>query len=174
MYMMTLPGKKLLFMGTEFAQFREWDYKNQLEWFMIDYPRHGEMQRFVKALNRFYLDHPELWEIDDTWDGFEWIFADRADDNIYAYRRRDKKGNELVVVLNFAPVERTGYAIPVPKLGRYEEVMTTDKYEFGGKNKLNEVPVRTKLVTDENGKKYNMVNITVPPLGGLILKKQQN
>ena len=76
--------------------------------------------------------------------------------------------------LYFAPVERTGYAIPVPKLGRYEEVMTTDKYEFGGKNKLNEVPVRTKLVTDGNGKKYNVVNITVPPLGGLILKKQQN
>ncbi len=173
MYMMTLPGKKLTFMGTEFAQFREWDYENQLEWFMTDYPRHIEMQRFVRAMNHFYLETPELWEIDDTWDGFEWIFADRADDNILAYRRKDKRGNEIIVVLNFAPVEKRGYTLPVPKLGRYEEVMTTDRYEFGGKNKLNDVPVRSRLVSDDGKTKYNVIDVNIPPLGGFILKKQQ-
>ena len=173
MYMMTLPGKKLTFMGTEFAQFREWDYENQLEWFMTDYPRHIEMQRFVRAMNHFYLESPELWEIDDTWDGFEWIFADRADDNILAYRRKDKRGNEIIVVLNFAPVEKRGYTLPVPKLGRYEEVMTTDRYEFGGKNKLNDVPVRSRLVSDDGKTKYNVIDVNIPPLGGFILKKQQ-
>lgn len=174
MYMMTLPGKKLTFMGTEFAQFREWDYKNQLEWFMTDYPRHAEMQRFVKKLNHFYLDNPALWEIDDTWDGFEWTYADLADENIYVYRRKDKRGGELTVVLNFAPVEHTKYPIPVPKLGRYEEVISTDRYEYGGKNRINGTAVRTRLVTDENGNKKNVVDVTIPPLGGFILKKQQN
>ena len=173
MYMMTLPGKKLTFMGTEFAQFREWDYENQLEWFMTDYPRHIEMQRFVRAMNRLYVESPELWEIDDTWDGFEWIFADRADDNIYAYRRKDKRGNEMIVVLNFAPVEKRGYTIPVPKLGRYEEILTTDRYEFGGKNRLNDIPVRSRLVSDDGVTKYNVIDINIPAMGGFILRKQQ-
>jgi len=174
MYMMTLPGKKLMFMGTEFAQFREWDFENQLEWFMIDYPRHVEMQRFVRAINHLYLESSELWDIDDGWDGFEWIDPDMADLNIISYRRRDKKGKEMVVVLNFAPVERQNFEVEVPKMGRYEEILTTDRYEFGGKNRLNEDAVRSRLVTDEYGNKKNVINITLPALGGVILKKQQN
>lgn len=172
--MMTLPGKKLTFMGTEFAQFREWDYENELEWFMIEYPRHVEMQRFVKALNHFYLDNPELWEIDDTWDGFEWIDADLADLNVVSYRRKDKKGHEIIIVLNFAPVVRTDFSVCVPKMGRYEEVFTTDVYEFGGKNRLNEEAVRTHSFTDESGVKKNAIDITLPALGGVIFRKQQN
>ena len=127
LYMMTLPGKKMLFMGTEYAQFREWDYENELEWFMTDYPRHIEMQRFVKAVNHLYLDSPELWEIDDGWEGFEWIEPDSADENIISYRRKDKKGRELIVVLNFAPVLREHYTVRVPRMGRYEEILTTDR-----------------------------------------------
>jgi len=174
MYMMTLPGKKMMFMGTEFAQFREWDYQNELEWFMIDYPRHTEMQRYVKNLNHFYLDTPELWEIDDSWDGFEWIEPDLADLNIISYRRKDKKGKEIIVVLNFAPVERAGFTVRVPKMGRYEEILSTDRYEFGGKNRLNEEGVRSRIVIGENGEKYNVIDITLPALGGVIFKKQQN
>ena len=174
MYMMTLPGKKLMFMGSEFAQFREWDFENQLEWFMIDYPRHVEMQRFVRAINHLYLESSELWDIDDSWDGFQWIDPDNADLNIISYRRRDKKGKEMVVVLNFAPVERQNFEVEVPKMGRYEEILTTDRYEFGGKNRLNETAVRSRIVTDENGNKKNIINITLPALGGVILKKQQN
>ena len=174
LYMMTLPGKKLMFMGTEFAQFREWDYQNQLEWFMTDYPRHVEMQRFVKAVNNFYLNCPSLWEIDDGWDGFEWISADERDLNIISYRRRDKKGREIVVVLNFAPVRRDGYALAVPKMGRYEEVLSTDRYEFGGRNVLNEAPIRTRSEVDAEGVKRAVIDVTLPPLGGAIFRKQQN
>jgi 1,4-alpha-glucan branching enzyme len=174
LYMMTLPGKKLTFMGTEFAQFREWDYENELEWFMIQYPRHTEMQRFVRELNRFYLATPELWEIDDTWDGFEWIEPDMADLNVISYRRKDKKGHEIIVVLNFAPVVRENFKVRVPKMGRYEEIMTTDKYEFGGKNRLNEEAVRTRAVLGADGKRENEIEITLPALGGVIFRKQTN
>jgi len=174
LYMMTLPGKKLTFMGTEFAQFREWDYENQLEWFMTEYPRHIEMQRFFKALNHVYLENAPLWEIDDSWDGFTWIDPDQADLNIVSYRRKDKKGHELIVVLNFSPVVREGYTLLVPKMGRYEEILTTDRYEFGGRNRLNEDAVRTIAVTDENGSRKNMISITLPAMGGVILKKQLN
>ena len=174
MYMMTLPGKKLMFMGTEFAQFREWDYTNQLEWFMIDYPRHVEMQRFVRAINHLYRNNSELWDIDDTWDGFTWIDPDAADINVISYRRRDKKGKELIVVLNFAPVERRDFIVEVPKMGRYEEILSTDNYEYGGKNKLNEEALRTQATTDEYGNKHNYIKITLPALGGVIFRKQQN
>lgn len=172
MYMMTLPGKKLMFMGTEYAQFREWDYENQLEWFMTDYPRHIEMQRYVERLNKFYLDNNELWEIDDSWDGFEWIEADLSDLNIISYRRKNKKGQELIVVLNFAPVERDSFTVKVPKLGRYEEVFTTDEYEYGGKNVLNSNGIRSRYVADQAGGKYSVIDIKLPALGGVILRKQ--
>ena len=105
--MMTYPGKKLLFMGTEFAQFREWDYENSLEWFMLDYPKHKEYREFVAALNRFYLDTPELWEMDFVPEGFEWICADEEDKNLVAYRRFDRKGNSVTVIINFSGTEQT-------------------------------------------------------------------
>jgi len=174
MYLMTLPGKKLTFMGTEFAQFREWDYENELEWFMLDYPRHIEMQRFVRALNHLYLETAALWDIDDSWDGFEWIEPDLADLNVIAYKRRDKKGHEVIVALNFSPVLRENFMLKVSKMGRYEEIMTTDRYEFGGRNKLNETPVRTITSVGDNGEKRNELKITLPAMGGVIFRKQLN
>ena len=99
---MTYPGKKLMFMGCEYAQFREWDYKNSLEWFMLDYPAHYDMREYTAALNRFYLSHSELWEIDFLSSGFEWIRADEKDMNLVAYKRIDSKGNYLTVVINFS------------------------------------------------------------------------
>jgi len=174
LYMMTMPGKKLTFMGTEFAQFREWDHTNQLEWFMTDYPRHIEMQRFFRALNHVYLENAPLWEMDDGCEGFAWIDPEQADLNIISYRRKDKKGHELIIVLNFSPVVREGYTLLVPKMGRYEEILTTDRYEFGGRNRLNEDAVRSVAVTDENGSRKNQISITLPAMGGVILKKQLN
>ncbi len=173
-YMMTMPGKKLMFMGTEFAQFREWDYKNQLEWFMLDYPRHAEMQKFVKTMNHFYLDNPELWEIDDSWDGFEWIEPDLAELNVISYRRRNKRGDELIVVLNFAPVTREKFPVKVSKMGRYEEVLNSDSCEFGGRNRLNEESMRSRAVADEDGNKSNIIEITLPAHGAVILRKLPN
>jgi len=100
--MMTYPGKKLLFMGTEFAQFREWDYENSLEWFMLDYPVHRAMREYTASLNRLYLERKELWELDFDSKGFEWILADEADKNTIAYKRKSIDGNSITVVINFS------------------------------------------------------------------------
>lgn len=102
LFMMTFPGKKLLFMGTEYAQFREWDFSSELEWFMLDYPQHNEMREYVAALNTFYLEHSELWEIDFQYTGFEWIYADSAESNLVAYKRINKQGDKLTVIINFS------------------------------------------------------------------------
>ena len=100
--MMTYPGKKLLFMGTEFAQFREWDYENSLEWFMLDYPNHRAMREYTASLNRFYLERCELWELDFDPSGFKWILADETEKNIVVYKRFDIKGNSVIVAINFS------------------------------------------------------------------------
>ncbi len=125
-YMMAHPGKKLLFMGSEFAQFREWDYENPLEWFMIEeYENHRNFQQYTKNLNRFYLDHPQFWEIDFSWEGFNWISNDDYRQSIIIFRRIDKKGNEVIVVCNFVPVGRTSYCFGVPYKGSYTEVFNS-------------------------------------------------
>ena len=102
MLIMTYPGKKLSFMGTEYAQFREWDYENSLEWFMLDYPKHKQMRDYVAALNFFYLSTKELYEIDFKEAGFKWILADEAERNLVAFRRRSISGREIIVVINFS------------------------------------------------------------------------
>ncbi|MBR2328852.1 MAG: 1,4-alpha-glucan branching protein GlgB, partial [Clostridia bacterium] len=94
-YMMTHPGKKLLFMGSEYGPFREWDFENELEWFMLKYPAHADMQHYVAALNHFYLKNPPLYEIDGSWSGFQWIDANNSEQSILSYRRIDKRGREL-------------------------------------------------------------------------------
>ncbi len=170
-YMMTLPGKKLTFMGCEYGQFREWDYKNQLEWFMLDFPRHNELHRYVADLNNLYLDTPALWEIDDGWDGFEWIEADQADRNIISYRRRAIDGGELIVVLNFAPVKRIDYVVRVPKAGKYEEIFNSDRTEFGGGGCLNDAPIQSKTAVDDKGEKQNYIRIVLPPLSAVFLRR---
>ncbi len=170
MYMMTFPGKKLLFMGTEFAQFREWDFQNSLEWFMLQYPRHAEMQRYVSALNHFYLEHPALWEIDDGWDGFSWIDPDDAQKSIISYRRHGKHGREVIVVLNFTPVRRDGFSLAVPSAGTYRAVFTTDLYSFGGSSVQNEL-LRSVRHKKEDGTAACTISLTLPPLGGIIIEK---
>ena len=172
-YMMTLPGKKLTFMGTEFAQFREWDYKNSLEWFMTEYPRHAQMQHFVKELNHLYREHPELWEIDDGWDGFQWIDPDNADEGILSYRRIDSKGHELVVVLNFVPVRRDNLSVQVPKSGVYNEILNSDAEEFGGENRLNG-SCKTVSVKNADGSRTHTISMTLPPHGAVIFQKQSS
>ena len=165
-YMMTLPGKKLNFMGNEFAQFREWDYQNSLEWFMLNYPRHSEFKHYVAELNNFYLEHKELWEIDDGWDGFRWVDPDDSENNTLSYVRMDSKGHELYVVLNFSPVERN-YHLKVDKRGSYKEVFTSDLYEFGGNNRVNPEPVKSKKEKDGN-----FIDLLLPGFGAVIFQKQ--
>ena len=131
-YQMAHPGKKLNFMGSEFAQFIEWNYKQGLDWLLLDYEKHEKMQQFVKTLNRFYLENRELWEVDTGWDGYEWIEPDDRDRSVIAFRRKDRKGRELVVVCNFCPVLRENYRLGLPKQGWYVPVLNTDDEAFGG------------------------------------------
>ena len=104
--MMTYPGKKLMFMGTEYAQFREWDFDNSLEWFMLDYPMHRNMQEYVKELNAFYLSRSELWERDFMPEGFSWILPDESDKNVVVYRRINNKGESIIIAINFSGAEQ--------------------------------------------------------------------
>ena len=132
-YMMGHPGKKLLFMGQEFAQFIEWRYDESLEWFMTDYPQHKNMQNFVKDLNKFYLKNSPLWQIDCSWEGFRWISSDDNAQSIISFLRTDKSGKQLLCVCNFVPVSREGYRIGVPKKGDYKPVFCSDDIKYGGK-----------------------------------------
>ena len=136
-YMAAHPGKKMLFMGGEFAQFSEWAYQRGLDWMLLDYPAHRQMQAYVKALNHFYLATPQLWEQDTDWRGFEWISHEDNRNNIIAFRRVAKDGSDIVVVVNFSPEEQQEYRIGVPITGTYEEIFTSDKTEIGGSGMAN-------------------------------------
>lgn len=171
-YMMTLPGKKMMFMGTEFAQFREWDYENQLEWFMLKYPRHSEMQEFVSFLNNFYLQNKALWEIDDSWDGYEWIEANQSDFNVISYKRKSINGeDDLIIVINFSPILRENYYLSVDKDGFYEEALSTDEVCFGGTGILNQGKIEAKKQINHNGGIQNYIEINLPPLSAVIIRK---
>ena len=131
-YMMAHPGKKLQFMGTEFAQKNEWNYEKELEWGLLQYKEHQDAQKFFKAVNHFYLSRPELWEDDFSWEGFEWISNDDYQQSVIAFRRKARDGKELIAVCNFVPVQRENYRIGVPFRGTWSEVFTSDDESFGG------------------------------------------
>ncbi len=131
-YMMAHPGKKLLFMGQEFAQFIEWDYQKELDWFLLKYEAHAKMQAYVRALNRFYRQQPPLYEIDYDWKGFRWIANDDNEQSVIAFSRKDKQGKELIVVCNFVPVARENYRIGVPLPGSYQTVFHSEEKAYGG------------------------------------------
>lgn len=143
-YMMSHPGKKLLFMGCEFGQFIEWNYKQQLDWLLLDYEAHRQLKSYVSALNKFYLANSPLWEIDYSWEGFSWIVSDDSSNSVVAYIRRDKKENELIALCNFTSVTRQKYRIGVPKPGTYRVVFSSALPEFGGKGESTVGSVRAK------------------------------
>ena len=160
-YQMAHPGKKLNFMGSEFAQFIEWNFKQGLDWLLLGYEKHEKMQHFVKTLNRFYLEHRELWENDSDWGGYEWIEPDDRDNSVIAFRRKDRKGRELVVVCNFCPVLRENYRLGLPKQGWYVPVLNTDDEAFGGYGFKPEI-VRTEKTPSHNQKQSGLFRI--PPM----------
>ena len=166
-YMVAHPGKKMLFMGGEFAQFSEWAYQRGLDWMLLDYPAHRQMQTYVKALNHFYLATPQLWEQDTDWRGFEWISHEDNRNNIIAFRRVAKDGSDIVIVVNFSPEEQQEYRIGVPITGTYEEIFTSDKTEFGGSGMAN-----GKLKTENkpmHGQEQSIV-LKIPRFGVLFFK----
>ncbi len=135
-YYLSLPGKKLMFMGGEIAQFIEWRFDEQLEWKLLDFDMHKKFQSLVKDLNKFYLENKAFWQIDDSWDGFSWINDKDNDNSVISYLRKGKKkGDEIIVIVNFTPVKRGKYQLGVPAAGEYEVVMDTALGKYGGSKK---------------------------------------
>ena len=167
-YMMAHPGKKLIFMGTEFCQFIEWNYEQELDWLLLAYPFHQKAKHFFQSLNHFYLNTPSLWEVDFSWEGFSWIAHDDNEQSVIAFRRIDKSGREIIAVCNFVPVQREHYCIGVPFAGTYEEVFTTDAEEFGGNGITNGNAIKT---LDEPMHGFEQcIPLTLPPLSVIYLK----
>ena len=131
-YQMAHPGKKLNFMGNEFAQFIEWNFTQGLDWLLLDYDHHRQMREYVRMLNQFYLKHPAMWENDSDWNGFQWMSCDDRDCSVVAFRRISRSGREVIAVFNFRPVLREDYPLPLPKAGWYEPVMNSDSSTWGG------------------------------------------
>ena len=128
-FTMAHPGKKLLFMGGEFGQFIEWDYKKQLDWFLLDYDSHRTLHEFVKDLNAYYLANKEMYYLDTTYDGFKWICVDDNTQNI-----GDGEGNYTIAVVNFSPVKREGYCMGVPEKRSYKVALNSDDKKYGGES----------------------------------------
>ncbi len=143
-YMMSYPGKKLLFMGNELGQFKEWDYKNRLDWMLLDYDAHRQLKKYVAELNAFYNKTPALWEVDCSWDGFNWIVSDDSSNSVIAFIRRDKEANEIISVCNFTNVTRKKYCFGVPKEGTYRVVFSSALPEYGGKGESTVGSVKAK------------------------------
>jgi len=172
-YMMTHPGKKLTFMGAEFGQFREWDTETGLDWLLLDYPMHSNLKNYVKELGAFYLNSPALWEIDYSWDGFKWISDSDRDQNTIAFIRTDKKGENIISLINFAPVMREEYRIGVPNDGIYTEVFNSDMKGYGGWGHINSNEIQAENIP-MHGFDYS-VTLTAPPLAMvcIMLQKKQ-
>lgn len=167
-YMMAHPGKKLLFMGTEFCQANEWNVEKELEWGLLQYPEHQKAQAFFKALNHFYLETPALWQVDFSWEGFSWISNDDYNQSVIAFRRIDKDGNDLIAVCNFVPVQRENYSIGIPAAGIYTEVFNSDSVEFGGGGVTNGDTIRS--VPEPMHGFEDSISLTLPAMSVLYLK----
>ena len=167
-YMYAHPGKKLLFMGNEIAQFIEWRYYEQLEWLLLQYDKHKAFQYFMKKLNWLYKEESPFWELDNTWDGFQWINADDSAQNCLSFLRKDRLGNKVVCVFNFAPVERPIYRIGVPNSGTYSVILDTSDIQYGGSNKQPYVKYKSEKV-DYNGFNYS-INLKLAPMSALYIR----
>jgi 1,4-alpha-glucan branching enzyme len=169
-YMFTHPGKKLLFMGCEFGQGREWNHSEPLDWYVLQYPLHQGVMSTVVDLNRIYRDSPALHYHDFESEGFEWIDCHDADQSVVSYIRRH--GDEFVVViLNFTPVTRQNYRIGVPAAGGYREIFNSDSEFYGGGNVGNGAGMQASSTSWMN-QPYSL-DVTVPPLAGVILQLQK-
>ncbi|MDB5081932.1 MAG: glgB [Chloroflexi bacterium] len=168
-YMYTHPGKKLLFMGGEFGQWKEWNERTALDWDLLNYPSHRGMQKYVQTLNRLYESEPALYEVDDSWEGFQWLELRDNENSTLAFLRRAKDpDNELIIALNFTPVPRQNYRIGVPKPGYYQEILNSDSSEFWGNDVGNLGGVQSEDMGW--GGHFHSLNLTIPPLGMVILR----
>lgn len=173
-YMWGHPGKKLLFMGNEFAQGREWNYRESLDWFLLDESIGGGwhigMQKLVKDLNKIYRENAPLFELDSDPQGFDWLVVDDAQNSVFAFERRSRKGERIIVISNFTPVPRHDYRIGVNVAGQYHEILNTDSSFYEGSNLGNCGAVESEAIPS-HGRDHS-ISVSIPPLATLYLKYQ--
>ena len=168
-YMLCHPGKVLTFMGTELAQWHEWDFRKALDWYLLDEEEDcRQTHECIRALNKFYKAHRALWENDRDWDGFQWLVADDNHNNVLVFRRTDRSGKSLIAVINFSPVAVEGYRFGVPPKARYEEVFNTDDARWGGSGVTNPEPIETEFIPAHQ--QAQSIAVRVPPLGAVLLQ----
>ncbi len=171
-YQFTQPGKKLLFMGSEFGQWDEWDCDRELHWHLLDYPTHQGVQSLVKDLNRLYREEPALHGLDFDASGFEWIDCHDNSQSVLSFLRKDGAGRACAVLLNFTPVPRVGYRIGVPEAGRWREVLNSDSGYYGGSN-VGNLGVLESAARPWMGRAHSLL-VTLPPLAGIVLRWEGN
>ncbi|KGK84866.1 glycogen branching protein [Stutzerimonas degradans] len=169
-FMWTHPGKKLLFMGSEFGQWREWNHDRELDWFLLEEPDHRGAQHLVRDLNRLYRTEPALHQLDSDPRGFQWLIGDDRGNSVLAWLRRDAEGRPLLVIGNFTPVVREGYRVGVPQEGRWQEIFNSDAACYGGSNVGNGGGILAEA-TPAHGEQHSL-QLTLPPLGVIILRPQ--
>ncbi|MBS6021678.1 MAG: 1,4-alpha-glucan branching protein GlgB [Haemophilus haemolyticus] len=171
-YMWGHPGKKLLFMGNEFAQGREWNYEESLDWFLLDENVgggwHKGVLKLVKDLNHIYRENSPLFELDYSPEGFDWLVVDDAANSVFAFERRSSNGERIIVISNFTPVPRHNYRIGVNVAGTYEEILNTDSMYYQGSNVGNFGYVISEEI--ESHGRENSISISIPPLATVYLK----
>ena len=169
-YMLCHPGKKLTFMGTELAQWHEWDFAGQLDWYLCEDADCRGTQACIRALNHLYLNTPPLWDNDRDWNGFTWLVADDNRNNVLVFARRDRTGDERIIAVNFSPVKRENYRFGVDKIGVYEEVFNTDDTQWGGSG-AGSGTVAAEAIPS-HGRPQSMA-VTIPPLGAVIWRRTE-
>ena len=169
-YMWGHPGKKLLFMGGEFGQKREWQHDESLEWHVLQYPLHAGVRNWVRDLNHFYRNQPALYEVDFSHDGFEWVDANDNQASIIAFLRKDRHGYPILVICNFTPLVRENYRIGVPRGGFWRECLNSDAPYYGGSGKGNMGGVEAVPLPSHG--RYQSLLLTLPPLGVVFLKPE--
>jgi len=168
--MMAHPGKKLLFMGGEFAQFAEWNYQQSLDWHLLEYKEHQGVQNLVKTLNGLYKNESALYRNDVEKEGFEWIEENDYSANVISFIRKGAKNRKpVIIVCNFADKEHKGYRLGLPSKGKYQEIFNSNSEEFGGYGSLN--PETLNSIKEECHNRANMLYLSIPPLSVIYLKK---
>ena len=167
-YMFAQPGKKLLFMGGEFGQWREWSHDTSLDWHLLMFPSHQGVQRLISDLNRLYRTEPALHELDCDPRGFEWVDANDADSSVYSFLRKSRSGEHILIVLNATPVVREDYRIGVPFGGWWRELLNSDSEYYWGSGQGNAGGVMAEVVPS-HGREFSL-RLRLPPLGALFLK----
>lgn len=170
-YMFTHPGKRLNFMGNEIAQFREWDEQKENDWFMLQYPIHDSFHQYFIALNKLQKKYPALYQYDYSFNGFKWVDADNAKDNIFIYTRR-ADDQKLLVVLNMSPNHYKNFRIGIEKKGSVKEILNSDKDIYGGSNILNPRAIRTQAI-GHNNLEYS-VEIEIAPFASAVFEIRES